>query len=130
VLYSFLGDVMMVLHGAFLLFFVVGGFLAWRWPKLIWAHLAIGLWNITIVVLDFDCPLTGSEKYFRRKGGEEPYSGGYIQHYLDGEIWPEGGTPTAEKIGFALVVISYIGFFVLRHRSKAKAKRHATTTSP
>ena len=51
---------------------------------MIWAHLAVGLWNITIVLLDFECPVTGVEKHWMRKGGEEPYAGGYIEHYLDG----------------------------------------------
>ena len=83
-IYRLLADGMMILHGAFLLFFVVGGFLAWRWRRVIWAHSAVGLWNITIVLLDFECPVTGVEKHWMRKGGEEPYAGGYIKHYLDG----------------------------------------------
>lgn len=119
-LYPFLGDVMMVLHAAFLLFFVIGGFLAWKWPKLIWVHLGIVAWNLTIVILDFDCPFTGTEKFFRREGGEAVYEGGYINHYLDGTIWPEGQTPTAEKVGFALVIISYIGYFVARRRRRQR----------
>lgn len=119
-IYRFLGDVVMVVHAAFLVFFVIGGFLAWKWRKVIWAHLFVGLWNITIVILDFGCPVTALEKYFRRRGGEQPYEGGFIQHYLDGRIWPEGATPTAEKIGFALLVISYVGlYFVSRARRKA-----------
>jgi hypothetical protein len=118
--YRFLGDVMMVLHGTFLLFFLIGGFLAWKWPKLIWVHLGIVVWNLTIVILDFDCPLTGSEKYFRREGGEAVYQGGYINHYLDGTIWPEGATPTAEKVGFLLVIASYIGYFVARRRRRQR----------
>jgi len=118
--YRFLGDAMMVLHGAFLLFFVIGGFLAWKWPKLIWVHLGIVVWNLTIVILDFDCPFTGAEKYFRREGGEAVYEGGYINHYLDGTIWPEGQTPTAEKVGFALVIIAYIGYFVARRRRRQR----------
>ncbi|HET6987601.1 MAG TPA: DUF2784 domain-containing protein, partial [Kribbella sp.] len=76
-------------------------------------------WNIVIVLVDFGCPVTATEKYFRRRGGETPYTAGYIEHYLDGKLWPEGATPTVEKIGFVLVVISYIGFFIVRHRRKA-----------
>lgn len=125
-LYRFLGDVMMVLHGAFLLFFVFGGFLAWKWRKLIWAHLAVGVYNMINVTMDFACPLTGTEKYFRRKGGEEPYESGFIAHYLDGRIWPEGATPTAEKVGFALLVISYVGFFVTGRLRKRRVQRAKT----
>jgi hypothetical protein len=122
VLWRFLGDVMFVLHAAFLLFFVIGAFLAWKWARLIWVHLAIVVWNLAIVVIDYDCPFTGAEKYFRRRGGEIPYEGGYINHYLDGHIWPEGATPIAEKVGFALVVIGYAGFFVVRRRRRAKLR--------
>jgi hypothetical protein len=120
--YRFLGDVVMVVHGALLIFFLIGGFLAWRWRWLIWVHLAIGLWNFSIVVLDFGCPITALEKEFRRRGGEQPYAGGYIHHYVDGTIYPAGYTPVAEKVGFALVVIAYVGFFVLRHRRRARAR--------
>lgn len=120
-IWRFLGDVMMILHAAFLLFFVFGAFLAWKWPKLIWVNLGIVVWNLAIVLIDYDCPLTGSEKYFRRRGGESVYDAGYINHYLDGRIWPEGATPTAEKVGFALVIIGYVGFFVLRHRRRKAA---------
>lgn len=123
--YRVLADLVMVIHGALLVFFVVGGFLAWRWPRLIWAVLFVAVWNLTIVILDFGCPVTALEKYFRRQGGEQPYAGGYIEHYLDGRIWPEGATPTAEKIGFAILVVSYIGFFVIRHRRKERM-----TTAP
>jgi hypothetical protein len=114
--YRFLADVVMVVHGSLLVFFVIGGFLAWRWRSLIWVHLFIVVWNLTIVILDFGCPVTATEKYFRRRGGEQPYVGGFIEHYLDGRIWPEGDTPLVELICFALVVISYVGYFVLRRR--------------
>ncbi|GAA1567563.1 DUF2784 domain-containing protein [Kribbella hippodromi] len=116
-----LADVVMVVHGALLLFFVIGGFLAWRWPKLIWVHLTIVVWNIVIVLVDFGCPVTATEKYFRRLGGETPYSGGYIEHYLDGRLWPEGKTATVELVAFVLVVIAYAGFVIVR-RSKVRGE--------
>lgn len=113
-----LADAVMVLHGALLLFFLVGGFLAWRWPRLIWLHLAIVVWNLAITVVDFGCPITATEKYFRRLGGETVYQSGYIHHYLEGRLWPEGATPIVEKIGFAVVLIAYAGYFVALHRRK------------
>ena len=118
--YRVLADLVMVIHGALLVFFVIGGFLAWRWPRLIWAVLFVAVWNLAIVILDFGCPVTALEKYLRRKGGEQPYARGFIEHYLDGRIWPEGATPTAEKIGFGILVVSYVGFFVIRHRRKSR----------
>jgi uncharacterized protein YneF (UPF0154 family) len=126
-IYRLLADGMMILHGAFLLFFVIGGFLAWKWRRVIWAHLAVGLWNITIVLLDFECPVTGVEKHWMRKGGEEPYEGGYINHYLDGTIWPEGYTWLAEIVGFALLVISYIGLYFVSRRQRQTRERSVET---
>jgi Protein of Unknown function (DUF2784) len=121
-IWRFLADVVMVLHGLLLLFFVVGPFLAWRWPRLIWFNLAIVAWNLVIVLVDFGCPVTATEKFFRRQGGESVYQGGYIEHYLDGWLWPEGATPVAEKVCFALVLIGYTGFFVVRHRRRTKVR--------
>jgi hypothetical protein len=122
VLWRALADVVMVAHGTLLLFFVVGAFLAWRWPKLIWFHLGIVVWNLVIVLVDFGCPVTATEKFFRREGGESVYPGGYIQHYLNGHLWPDGATPIAEKVGFGLVVTGYAGFFVVWRRAKLRGE--------
>jgi Protein of Unknown function (DUF2784) len=119
-IYRFLADVVTVLHGALLLFFVVGGFLAWKWRKLMWVVAGIALWNLTIVLLDFGCPVTATEKFFQRQGGEEPYQGGYIHHYLEGHLWPEGQTPWAERIGFALLLIAIVGYVVTGRRRKRR----------
>jgi Protein of Unknown function (DUF2784) len=128
-IYRWLADLVMILHGALLVFFVIGGFLAWRWFWLIWVHLGIVAWNLTIVLLDFGCPVTATEKAFRRLGGEQVYAGGYINHYLDGRIWPEGATPTVEGVAFAIVLISYAGLFVSRRRRRRTRTRPTATTS-
>jgi hypothetical protein len=122
VVWGALADVVMVVHGALLLFFVVGAFLAWRWPKLLWVHLGIVVWNLVIVLVDFGCPVTTTEKFFRRQGGESVYTGGYIQHYLNGRLWPDGASPIVEKVGFVVVVIGYAGFFVVRRRTKLRGE--------
>jgi hypothetical protein len=127
--YGWLADLVMIFHGAMLVFFVIGGFLAWRWFWLIWVHLGIVVWNLTIVLLDFGCPVTATEKAFRRQAGESVYEGGYINHYLDGWIWPEGATPVAEKVGFTLVLISYAGLFIIRRRRRNRARSTAAAAS-
>jgi hypothetical protein len=115
--YRLLADGVVVVHGAYLAFLVLGGFLAWRWRWVVWAHLIAVAWAIPIVVTDaFPCPFTESEKWLLEKAGEEPYSGGFIEHYLDGRVWPENDTWVAEITAFSLVAISYVGLAVRRHR--------------
>ncbi|MGZ0149853.1 DUF2784 domain-containing protein [Kribbella sp. WER1] len=120
-----LADLIAVVHGALLLFFLVGGFLAWRWPRLIWFHLVILVWNAAITLFSFTCPVTWTEQYFRSLDGRPRYRGGFIRHYFEGRLWPVGDTPLVTWSGFAVVVIAYLGFFVVmvRRRSKDRAFR-------
>ena len=37
--YRLLTTLILVLHFGFLVYLVVGGFLAWRWPRTLWLHL-------------------------------------------------------------------------------------------
>jgi hypothetical protein len=120
-IYRLLADGVVVIHGAFLAFLVLGGFLAWRWPWVMWAHLLAVAWAVPIVVTDaFPCPFTESEKWLREQAGQQPYSGGYIEHYLDGRLWPEGYTWVAEIAAFSLIVVSYVGLLVRRQRRREK----------
>jgi hypothetical protein len=120
--YRALADVVMVLHAALLVFFVVGGFLAWRWRRLIWAHLFVAAWNLSIVLLDFGCPVTAAEKWLRRRGGEQPYADGFIQHYIAGTIYPRANL-AAELVGFAMLVVSYDGLLWIRFLPPTRRRR-------
>ena len=51
-----LGDVVMVTHFGYLVYLVVGGFLAWRWPQAIYYHLVAVGWALGIVFVGFSCP--------------------------------------------------------------------------
>jgi len=102
-----LADVILALHLAYLAFIPVGGFLAIRWPRLIWPHLiavAIGLVSITV---KFDCPLTTWEQWLRRKGGQRAYTDGFVDHYLTGRVYPHGYAWAVQVIFAACVVASY-----------------------
>ena len=59
-------------HFAFLAFGVFGGFLAWRWPRLIWLQVAAAAWLVLVVAAGLLCPLTWIEDRARDGPGWPP----------------------------------------------------------
>jgi hypothetical protein len=97
-------DVLVVVHLLFICFVVGGVFLAWRWPRVIWAAVPAMIYGALIEFIGFTCPLTPLEDYLRRRAGEAGYSGGFIDHYLVDVIYPHGLTH-AMKIGLGVLVL-------------------------
>lgn len=123
-------SLVVVVHLAFVAFVVVGGFLAWRSPRLIWLHAPAVLISAVLALTGLDCPLTVLEKSLRRHGGETPYRDGFIAHYL---VEPIRGTGIDHGLHIALrvftvavVVVAYTGFLILRH----SAGRRQTAGQP
>ena len=56
-----LADLVLVLHLAFIVFVVLGGWLALRWPRVVWVHLPAVVWGIFIELTGGICPLTPLE---------------------------------------------------------------------
>ena len=68
--YQVLTTVILGLHSLFVAYVVLGGFLAWRWPRAIWPHLLAAAWGLAIVAGRVDCPLTWAEDWSRQRAGE------------------------------------------------------------
>jgi hypothetical protein len=103
-------------HLAFIVFVALGGFLAWRWPRLVWVHVPVVVWAVAIVAIGFPCPLTPLEKALRRRAGGEAYDGGFIDHYLTGVVYPGRLLVLARALVLALIVVGYAGLLVKRRR--------------
>jgi len=123
VLSRLLADLVVVVHVAYVLFIPVGGFLAWRWPRVLPVHLAALVVAITSVTVGFDCPLTTWENSLRSHGGEKPYSDGFLDHYLTGRLYPHGHDALVQLVIAAAVVTSYVGFFI---RQRSHVSTHVT----
>lgn len=121
-MYRVLADATMLLHFAFLIYLLLGGFIAWRWPRTIVAHAAVVCWGVLIVVFELTCPLTGPEDYFRRQAGQGGLPGGFIDTYIDGVIYPEQYVDEVRAVVALVVLISWIGLAV-RLRRSARARR-------
>ena len=88
--YRLLADAVLIVHLAFIAFVVLGGLLVLRWPRIAWLHLPAVAWGAWIEFSGGICPLTPLEVGLRARGGEAAYSGGFIEHYVTGLIYPEG----------------------------------------
>ncbi|MEO6056398.1 MAG: DUF2784 domain-containing protein [Gemmatimonadales bacterium] len=123
--YAFLADVLLLVHGAFVLFVVAGGVLVMRWPQVAWIHLPAAAWGAAIEVAGFRCPLTPLEQAWRRAAGGPTYRGGFIEHYVTAALYPAGLTPRIQVVLGVLVLGVNCGvYWWLWHR------RHAPQGAP
>ncbi|MFG1793826.1 DUF2784 domain-containing protein [Nocardia sp. NPDC049149] len=116
-LYRLLADVTAAVHFAFVAYVVVGGFLAWRWPRTFVLHVLAFCWGFGTVLFRIDCPLTQVENWARHRAGEAGLpSSGFIDHYITGVLYPESALGTVRVLVAVAVAVSWIGYGWLRTR--------------
>ena len=121
--YRIAADCILLLHLAFTLYTVLGGFLVLRRPSLLWLHLATVLWGVVIELADWTCPLTPLENFLRERAGESGYAGGFIEHYVALILYPENLTIELRYLlGLGLVAVNLIVYgyvFLKRHHRRS-----------
>ena len=118
--YLAVADAVMVVHFAFLAYVVAGGFLAWRWPRAIWSHLALAGWGLSTLVFHQDCPLSLIEDWARRRAGEPGlHHRGFIDTYLTGVVYPAPDLPRVQALVAVVVAVSWVGALLLWSRRRA-----------
>lgn len=98
-----LADAVLVGHGLFIAWALLGGFAVWRRPWLAILHLPALAWGLWIEASGGLCPLTPLENSLRRAAGETGYSGGFIEHYLGAIIYPAGLTRNAQWLAAGML---------------------------
>ena len=108
--YSALATAVLFLHALFILWVVFGALLTRSRPVLRWLHIGSLLWGILTEVLPWPCPLTLLENWLEGRAGVEPYSGGFLLHYLDKLVYPDisGNLLT---IAGVIVCVSNLAFY-------------------
>jgi len=105
--YVLLADLVVIVHLGFIAFVAVGGFLAWRWPRVLWVHVPAITYALVIVTIGFDCPLTPLEKHLRHAAGQAGYAKGFVDHYLTGVLYPDRLLVLAQALVATAVITSY-----------------------
>ncbi|GAC1662551.1 MAG: DUF2784 domain-containing protein [Candidatus Dormibacteraceae bacterium] len=122
--WSLLADGLVAIHFAFTAFVILGGFLAWKWRRLMFAHLPALAWGIWVEVSATVCPLTPLENHLRHLAGESGYSGGFLAHYLTPVLYPPGLTSHIQwGLAAVLVALNAIAYGHLIRRSAALRTR-------
>jgi hypothetical protein len=121
--YALLADLLLLAHGAFVLFVIAGGLLVLRWPRVAWAHLPAALWGAGIEFTGRICPLTPIENAWRHAAGEAAYQGGFIEHYVTAVLYP-GGLTRAMQLVLGVIVLAVNGrvyWTVWRRRTSSRS---------
>ncbi len=121
-IYSVAADAVLVLHLAFILFVVLGGWLVLRSPKLIWFHLPAAAWGAFIEFSGRVCPLTPLENQLRIASGSVGYSGGFIERYLIPVVYPSGLNRSMQlALGLGVILVNALIYgLCVKRRARAR----------
>jgi hypothetical protein len=114
-------DAVLVVHGLFVLWVVLGGAAVLRWPRLAWLHLPAAAWGVWIEWSGGICPLTPLEVGLRSAAGERGYADGFVEHYLTALLYPDGLTREVQGLLGAAVLAANL-FFYLRLLRRRRAR--------
>ncbi|MCP5277817.1 MAG: DUF2784 domain-containing protein [Thiobacillus sp.] len=124
--YSFLADLVLLLHLAFILFVTLGGLAVANHPRLAWLHVPAVAWGAAVELMGWYCPLTPLENHFLRLAGESGYPGDFIGHHLLAAIYPAGLSREVQVLlGVAVLIFNGTIYFLLARRLRGQDRpRH------
>jgi uncharacterized protein DUF2784 len=124
--YRLLGDAVAGVHYAYLAYLLVGGFVAWRWPRTIALHAFAAVWAVLIIATPVPCPLTAAQNALRERGGQPPLRDSFINTYIRGTLYPAAYETETRVVVAGIVVASWVGFAIRIRRRRATRLRHRT----
>jgi hypothetical protein len=86
--YRALAALVLIVHILFIVWIVLGALVARSRPVLQVLHIVSLVWGV-VTELYVACPLTVLENWLEQKAGIQPYSGGFLLHYLDRLVYPD-----------------------------------------
>jgi hypothetical protein len=118
-----LASAVAVVHGAAVLFMLVGALLALRWPRLLCVHAPVALAILGLNVAGADCPLTDLERWLIARAGGVPYRGGFLEHYLFAQLGLDVHAVVVQVGMYTLALgLNAIGYGLLAARSAGASR--------
>jgi len=118
-IYGILGDLVLVVHGAFVLFVIFGGLLACRWKKVLWWHLPAFIWGVLVEWTGWFCPLTPLEEWLGMKALEAGSPGDLTAPFLLPLLYPSSLSRGVQVfLGTAVLFWNLLLYGLLFRRAK------------
>ncbi len=118
-LYRLLADLVVVIHAAFVLFVLIGGLLALKWPWIVRLHLPAAAWGAIVEFSGWLCPLTPLEHSLRAQAGDlAAYETDFIGRYLLPILYPADLTREVQMVLGSIVLIVNGVVYALLWRKK------------
>jgi len=111
--YKLLADITVLVHFAFIVFVVGGGFLCcWRF-RLIYFHMPAVAWGAVVEYFGWICPLTYLEDWLRFKAGVDQLKTGFVDRYIMPIVYPSGMTRQTQSIIAATLLLLNVGIWLI-----------------
>jgi hypothetical protein len=108
-----------LLHGFFILFVLLGGFLVFWKTTVAWFHIPAVLWAACIEFMGWICPLTPLENMLREKAGTAGYDSGFVEHYIVPIVYPSSLTRQMQVVIGIIVLSINVGIYMtVLHRMR------------
>jgi hypothetical protein len=119
--YGLLADGVLLVHLAFVVFAVCGGFWALRQRWVVWLHLPALAWGVWVEWSGSICPLTPLENELLRRAGLSGYGGDFIGHYLVPLLYPADLSRAVQWfLGGMLLAVNILAYGWLWRRLKRR----------
>ena len=118
-IYLFLTQLTVIIHMAFILFVVLGGFFIHkkRWIRVV--HLGSLIWAVYAELSPgVICPLTTLENYFGYHAGLSTYKEDFISRYFVPIIYQEGLTSNVQYVLVGVVICINVIAYKIRWKQK------------
>jgi hypothetical protein len=110
-MYSFLANLILIVHLTFVVFVLFGGLLVWKKRWIAWFHLPAAAWGIAVEFSGWTCPLTVLENWLREQGGEAGYQASFVAELLLPILYPDDLTHEVQHTLGTLVVASIVSMY-------------------
>lgn len=118
-IYGWLADAILIAHLAFVLFVSLGSLLALVRRWWVFLHLPCLIYGLGVEWIGWICPLTPLEQQLRLSAGQQGYSGGFIDHYVGGLLYPDDWAVVRWWLGGTLVALNLAVYAVVVLRARS-----------